>query len=156
MPVVNITEAANLVGVARSTLYRKKEQGVLSFTELPDGSPGIDTGELYRVYPQQSRDNTRNATLATDAAPENSRKIAELQLELRLMREQLAVSQEREKTAQERERAAQAAAQEREQWLQSQVEKLTDTIKQIEHRAAPEQTLEPARRSWLSRIFGRA
>lgn len=119
MPVVSISEAARLSGVARSTLYRKHEQGKITFSALADGQPGIDTAELYRVYPQQSLQDSANtiaATATTRDTAASERKIAELQLELRLTREQL------------------TAAAQRETWLQRQVENLTESLKLLEHR----------------------
>lgn len=141
MPIVNISEAASIAGVARSTLYRKHKQGLISFSALPDGQPGIDTAELYRVYPQQLQQcsqDTKNATDATNSTPENTRKIAELQLELRLAREQL------------------FAANEREKWLQQQVEGLVQAVKLLEHRPEQEHEQKPAeKRGFWSRLLGR-
>ena len=54
MAIVNLTQAAELAGIGRSTLWRKSKQGVLSTTKFPDGSPGIDTAELFRVFPRES------------------------------------------------------------------------------------------------------
>lgn len=142
MAVVSINQAAKLVGVARSTIYRKEKSGLLSFVVLPDGATAIDTAELYRVFPQQLQSDMPNAT---DVATATSRKIAELELELRLIRErltaQLAESSKRETEAAERER-----------WLQQQVENLTDTIKMLEHKPQP---APPSPRGFFARIFRR-
>jgi transposase-like protein len=144
MPVVSISEAARIAGVARSTLYRQNKQNNLSFTKLQDGQPGIDLAELYRVYPQQCCADANNATAATaDTTSTDARKIAELQLELRLVREQLHGSQEREV------------------WFKKQIEDLTGALKQIEHRPQPEPaTLSepppvPKRVSWFGRLLGK-
>jgi hypothetical protein len=51
MAIVNLSQAAKLAGVGRSTLWRKAKAGVLSTTQFPDGSPGVDTAELFRVFP---------------------------------------------------------------------------------------------------------
>jgi hypothetical protein len=51
MAVVSMTEAARLSRTNRTTLWRKAKAGVLSTTTFPDGSPGIDTAELFRVFP---------------------------------------------------------------------------------------------------------
>ena len=48
------------MGVTRSTLHRQNDNNLLTFTTLPDGSPGIDLSELYRLYPPV------NATAASD------------------------------------------------------------------------------------------
>ena len=54
MAYLTIAEASAMTGIARTTLYRKAEKGVLSLVEQPDGSKKIDTSELFRVYPQKS------------------------------------------------------------------------------------------------------
>jgi len=54
MAIVNMTQAAGLAGIGRSTLWRKAKAGVLSTTKFPDGSPGIDTAELFRVFPRET------------------------------------------------------------------------------------------------------
>ena len=61
MPIVNMTQAAAMAGIGRTTLYRKAKQGVLSTTKLPDGSPGVDTAELFRVFPVKQSDGTVQA-----------------------------------------------------------------------------------------------
>lgn len=50
MALVTITEAAKLAGCGRATIYRRISEGALSKTTMPDGSPGIDTTELLRVF----------------------------------------------------------------------------------------------------------
>lgn len=50
MTLVSITDAAKLVGKAKSTLTRDIEQGHLSKTVLQDGDIRIDTNELLRAY----------------------------------------------------------------------------------------------------------
>lgn len=50
MAVVSVSEASRLSRRSRASLYRAFKSGELSKTELPDGSPGVDTSELMRVY----------------------------------------------------------------------------------------------------------
>lgn len=50
MAIVSISRAAKLVRKGRQTLYNHNDKGKLSFTQTPDGKPGIDTAELIRVY----------------------------------------------------------------------------------------------------------
>jgi excisionase family DNA binding protein len=50
MAVITIAEAARQTGRSRQTLYRAIKAGELSTSTLPDGSRGIDTAELLRVY----------------------------------------------------------------------------------------------------------
>jgi len=50
MAIVSISRAAKLVRKGRQTLYNHNDKGKLSFTQTPEGKPGIDTAELIRVY----------------------------------------------------------------------------------------------------------
>lgn len=50
MPIVTITEAANLVGRSRRTLQRHLSQGLISKCDTATGEQGIDTSELLRFY----------------------------------------------------------------------------------------------------------
>jgi hypothetical protein len=50
MAVVSVSEASRLSGRSRASLYRAFKSGEVSKSELPDGSPGVDTSELMRVY----------------------------------------------------------------------------------------------------------
>ena len=56
-----MTQAATMAGIGRTTLYRKAKQGVLSTTKMPDGSPGVDTAGLFRVFPVKQPDGTVQA-----------------------------------------------------------------------------------------------
>lgn len=46
----NLSEAAKLVGVNRTTIWRHIKQGKLSVTKGRDGNPRVETSELLRVY----------------------------------------------------------------------------------------------------------
>ena len=50
MAVISISEAARTWRIARSTLQRALQEGRLSATTRADGSKGIDTAELLRVF----------------------------------------------------------------------------------------------------------
>lgn len=50
MAILSISQAARTAGVSRQTLHRKIRSGEVSKTTLPDGSPGVDTAELLRVF----------------------------------------------------------------------------------------------------------
>lgn len=54
MAILNLTEAAKQAGIGRTTLWRKAKSGALSTTTFPDGSPGVDTAELFRVFPPET------------------------------------------------------------------------------------------------------
>ncbi len=50
LSIVNITEAARLVGKSRRTLQRHLSQGLVSKCDTATGEYGIDISELLRVY----------------------------------------------------------------------------------------------------------
>ena len=50
MPILTITEAAKAAGISRPTLYRRIKSGHLSTVRQPDGTKGIDSSELVRVF----------------------------------------------------------------------------------------------------------
>ena len=50
MPILSITEAAKAAGISRPTLYRRIKSGHLSTARQPDGTKGIDSAELLRVF----------------------------------------------------------------------------------------------------------
>lgn len=50
MPILTITEAAKAAGISRPTLYRRIKSGDLSTTRQADGTKGIDSAELMRVF----------------------------------------------------------------------------------------------------------
>jgi len=56
MAQITVADAARRAGVQRSTIYRKAKKGGISLERGSDGSQRIDTAELYRVYPNASRE----------------------------------------------------------------------------------------------------
>lgn len=54
MAILSMSEAARRAGIGRTTLWRKAKSGALSTTTFPDGSPGVDTSELFRVFPLET------------------------------------------------------------------------------------------------------
>jgi len=52
MALVSMKQAAVMAGIGRTTLYRKVDKGIVSLTEMPDGSKKVDTSELFRVFPK--------------------------------------------------------------------------------------------------------
>ena len=50
MPILTITEAAKAAGISRPTLYRRIKSGQLSTVKQPDGTKGVDSSELVRVF----------------------------------------------------------------------------------------------------------
>jgi TolA-binding protein len=101
MPVVNITEASKLVKKTRQTLYTHNKKGRLSFARMDDGSQGVDTTELERVYgklhvtPEQLEKinidtvNVKSDTIRQPLTPKNDSIDNELRIEVERLREQI-------------------------------------------------------------------
>lgn len=60
MPIVSISEASRLVNKCRQTIYKHIRQGKLSTSACVDGSKGLDTSELIRVYGVLTVDGATN------------------------------------------------------------------------------------------------
>ena len=136
MAKVSISAAAKLAGVSRSTLYRTYiEKGLLSTSKDQKNKPCIDTSELLRVFGalegETERDNTSDSVEQSSATvpdsmgqpekiPKSNQKA--LELELKLVKEQLEESREREG------------------WYKKKIDDLTDTMKLLE---APKQPQHP-------------
>jgi chromosome condensin MukBEF ATPase and DNA-binding subunit MukB len=52
MPKLSISQAAKLADIERSTLYRKRDKGEISFEKDRKGNTVVDLSELGRVYPE--------------------------------------------------------------------------------------------------------
>ena len=50
MTILSVTEAAKAVGMGKATIYRRLKDGTLTVSKRPDGSKGVDTAELIRVF----------------------------------------------------------------------------------------------------------
>ena len=50
MSILTITDAAKAAGISRPTLYRRIKSGQLSTVRQSDGTKGIDSAELLRVF----------------------------------------------------------------------------------------------------------
>lgn len=98
MVVISISEAARTWRIARSTLQRAIQEGRLSATVRADGSKGIDTAELIRVFGEapvalQARGSSeveRATPIAADLT------IATLQAQVKLLQAQLQDARQRE------------------------------------------------------------
>jgi excisionase family DNA binding protein len=96
MALVSLAEAAKLAGVSRQTVYRKVNGGELSATRRPDGSKGVDTSELERVFgglKSPVTSETVTATVTSDNVRQGATEA--LQAELEAVRAQLALQNER-------------------------------------------------------------
>ena len=97
MALLTLTQAAKTASIARSTLYRAIRNGRISVVSQPNGSKGIDTSELQRVFgPLQ---HTTKPTGQYDA-PEDvallQARIDALERENGLLRDEVQASRARE------------------------------------------------------------
>jgi hypothetical protein len=134
MAKVNISEAAGLVNVARSTLYAYIRSGKLSVEKDHLGRPQIDTSELMRVFgdlQDNGKDNINDNEI-TGNTTAIQRENAALRTENEALREMLRVREEQIHEYQEREA-----------WLRQRLDLL-------ETKLLP----GPSGRPWWARIFG--
>lgn len=128
MAQVSISEAARLAGISRGSLYKTYiSKGTISVSADSAGKKFIETSELLRVFGELNGNTSEQVEQSTDEQHDTDKLSLEQvektkDLEIKMLREQL------EKTEQ------------REQWLQSQVQNLTDTMKLLE---APKQPQHP-------------
>ncbi len=97
MTLLTLTQAAKTAGIARSTLYRAIRNGRISVVSQPDGSKGVDTSELQRVFGplQYTTEPTRQRDAPQDVALLQAR-IDALERENGLLRDEIQASRERE------------------------------------------------------------
>ena len=102
MAVLGLREAAAAVGVTRQTIYRHTKSGKLSAVTRDDGTQGVDTSELLRVF-KKLRDP---ATVASggNKAERDTDGDSRLQGELEALKRALAVAESALAQAAERER----------------------------------------------------
>lgn len=65
MSIVSISKASKLTGKSRQTLYKHLQNGQLSLSTDVNGSKGIDTSELIRVYGQLKIDKLTTVQVDT-------------------------------------------------------------------------------------------
>ena len=70
MAIVSISEASRRWRVGRSNLYRAVKSGRLNLSAQPDGSRGIDTSELVRVFGEPSARTPADLSADTDSPPD--------------------------------------------------------------------------------------
>ncbi|MBU2721864.1 MULTISPECIES: hypothetical protein [Acidithiobacillus] len=134
MAKVNLSEAAGLVNVARSTLYSYIRSGKLSVDKDHLGKPQIDTSELIRVFgvlQDNDKDNKKDTEITPDTVTIQSENAA-LRAENEVLREMLRIREEQLREHQEQE-----------SWLRQRLDSL-------EARLLPGSSAK----SWWSRIFG--
>ena len=142
MARLSISEAARQAGISRQYLHtRYIKRGVLTAFTDETGKPYVESADLLRVFEGRLPGPKTSGAQVTGVAsndtavslqqmtPDIVGRTAQLQAELTAAHEQLQEAREREK------------------WYQAQLESLTGTLRQLEHRPG-------SRRGWLSRMFG--
>jgi len=140
MTMLSVTEAAEIAGVSRTTIYDRLKSGDLSKT--PDG---IDPAELLRVFGELKAGSVdRSSGDPLPASPEMIRWLRELvdQQRATIERKDALLQEAEEKAAEERQRAD-----ERLQNVLSQLDRTTALL------PAPDPSPEPPRGFW-SKLFG--
>ena len=131
MARVSITKAAKLAGVNRGTLYKTYiNKGVVSVSADDKGKKYIETSELLRVFgvlQGEQEDGKGNSTMNSAVLLPVTRGDNTKDLEVKMLREQLVKSEQRE------------------QWLQSQVDTLSSTLRLLEDKREP---VKSNRRWW--------
>ena len=94
MPILTVTEATKAIQRSRATLYRHIKKGELSAHQQPDGSKGIDTSELIRVFGPLHQDTYQTRKTAHHETDPNTTllqsRIEALERENKLLRRELA------------------------------------------------------------------
>lgn len=95
---LSLQQAADLVGKSKSTVHRSVIKGKISANRRPDGSYGIDSSELLRVFPAQRTDwndlKHGATTLETQEAAALALRAAVLEAKLEMMEAQALRDQE--------------------------------------------------------------
>lgn len=69
MAILSVSEASRRWRVGRTNLYRAVKSGRLNLSTRPDGTKGIDTSELVRVFGEPSDRTTANVPPLSGASP---------------------------------------------------------------------------------------
>ena len=93
MAILNVTEAAKAAGVGKATLYRRLKDGTLTASKRADGSKGVDTAELVRVFGELKGNPDENAS---KTLVRHHEMVALLQRQVDSLEKQLQASLERE------------------------------------------------------------
>ena len=93
MTILSVIEAAEAVGVGKATIYRRLKDGTLTTSKRPDGSKGVDTAELIRVFGELKPQPDENLMKSSLRQNEITRL---LQRQIDLLENQLQASLERE------------------------------------------------------------
>jgi hypothetical protein len=123
MPILTLTEAAQLAGVSRRTLQRQISRGILSLSTDSDGARGVEVSELLRVYPSArvagvpSDSVGQMSHAVTGQGATNVQAVAVLEAELRAAQDKIASLE-----------SQLVASGEREVWFRQQLESLQQRL----------------------------
>lgn len=132
MALLSISASARASGKDRNTIKRYLKDGRLSSSKDASGNTVIDPSELMRVFGPLVSDGT---TDAQGQAPASAPDTPVLNQVVEALREQL------------------RAAQEREEWLKSQLEQEQARSRKLEQKMLPPG--EPESKGFFKRLFGR-
>ena len=153
----NLTQAAKLAGISRSTMMRHISEGKVSKGISKDGKPYIETSELERVYGlTQSHEDTQGVSLNSRRTPTKTQQDGHLKGELEALRQEKIVSLEKQIEALQTERDN--WQQEAQDWKLQAQSLLTDQRSQAELPPETSQKLSEAhsyRLGWFDRLLGR-
>ena len=93
MTILSVEAAAKAVGVGKATIYRRLKDGTLSTSRQPDGSKGVDSAELIRVFGELKPQSDENIN---ETALRHHEIIELLQKQIDSLERQLQASLERE------------------------------------------------------------
>lgn len=99
----NLTQAAKLAGISRSTIMRHISEGKVSKGIGKDGKPYIETSELERAYNlRQLQNSSETVPVNTLGTPKKERQNSHLHREVEALRqEKITLLEDRIKTLQE-------------------------------------------------------
>jgi len=142
MPIVSISEAAELTGKTRRTIQRHVASGKLSRSVADGGRVGVDTSELMRVYGQltsRDGDTPMSQPVISTVAHKNdvndkrdNERLLKLEHELSLVKVELEAEKRRVQDKQET------------------IDSLKTALKLLEHRQEKTDTIEPPKEETLS------
>lgn len=143
MAKVSISEAARLVGVSRSNLYKSYiKQGRLSVASNHQGKPEIDTSELLRVFgelQQCTGTGDMGGQVVTGVGDRSRQAVTpsintDFLAEQQLLKEQLSAAKAQVELLREQLNKADEQA----DWYKRQIEDLVGTVKLLEHQKSQE------------------
>jgi excisionase family DNA binding protein len=151
MASLSLRDAAEQVGVSKSTIFRAIRAGRLSATRDDDGNFRVDASELFRVYEPASKERTAAERVEARAVTQDAMaseavelrvKYAELDGEVKALRLMLEAMQKREEDLMAQ----------RDRWASA----LEASQRQLTHQAEKQAERLTEARSWWAKILRRA